>query len=251
LDLLGNKFSTLQQIKKKIDKNTSSTLKPNLISSRFYSTSINKNYSSAVVYPNADLDKTQILKENKNKSGVYLWKNLINNQIYVGSSSSLSSRFSSYFSIQYLLNIKGNSYIRSALLKYGYSNFSLEILEYCKPQENLKKEQYYLDLLKPCYNILQKAGSSLGRRHGYETLVKMRKSKKINNNSIIGTAAVSKSVELTDIFTSTITILPTISAAERFISASMGSLHKALKNNKNGLYKKRYKIRLLPSKESY
>ena len=37
--------------------------------------------------------------------------------------------------------------IYSALLKYGYSNFSLEILEYCEAAEAVSREQYYLYLL--------------------------------------------------------------------------------------------------------
>jgi len=41
------------------------------------------------------------------------------------------------------------------LLKYGYSNFTLEILEYCEPENALAREQHYLDHLKPEYNILQ------------------------------------------------------------------------------------------------
>lgn len=43
--------------------------------------------------------------------------------------------------------------------KHGYSNFSLEILEYCNPSECIKKEQYYIDLLSPEYNLLKQAGS--------------------------------------------------------------------------------------------
>jgi group I intron endonuclease len=54
-------------------------------------------------------------------------------------------------------------------LKYGYSNFRLEILEYCDPLSAIKREQYYIDLLKPYYNILKIAGSSLGLQHSEET----------------------------------------------------------------------------------
>jgi len=52
-----------------------------------------------------------------------------------------------------------------ALFKYGYSNFSLEILEYCLVSDLLKREDYYIKQLKPDYNILQEAGSSLGYKH--------------------------------------------------------------------------------------
>ena len=55
--------------------------------------------------------------------------------------------------------------ITKALLKYGYSVFSLEILEYCEALEAISREQYYLDLLKPEYNVLKIAGSSLGYKH--------------------------------------------------------------------------------------
>ena len=52
--------------------------------------------------------------------------------------------------------------IHNAFLKYGFANFTLEILEYCENGVNpVVKEQYYLDLLKPEYNVLEQAGSSL------------------------------------------------------------------------------------------
>lgn len=43
--------------------------------------------------------------------------------------------------------------IHKALLKYGYSGFKLEIIEYCNKDDLLNREQYYQDLLKPEYNI--------------------------------------------------------------------------------------------------
>ena len=64
--------------------------------------------------------------------------------------------------------------IHKALLKYGYSRFSLDILEYCDTSILIQREQYYIDLLKPEYNILQVAGSLLGYKHTEESLQKMR-----------------------------------------------------------------------------
>ena len=60
---------------------------------------------------------------------------------------------------------KKNMIIHKAILKYGNSKFKLDILEYCAPEDCIKREQYYLDLLKPKYNILKIAGSSLGHKH--------------------------------------------------------------------------------------
>jgi group I intron endonuclease len=61
------------------------------------------------------------------------------------------------------------------LLNHGYSNFSLSIIEYYSIKEIYlkKREDYYLNLLDPEYNILQKAGSSLGYKHSEEARKKM------------------------------------------------------------------------------
>jgi group I intron endonuclease len=51
--------------------------------------------------------------------------------------------------------------IYKALLKYGYAEFRLEILEYCSPEVLIKREQFYFDTLNPEYNTLKIAGSPL------------------------------------------------------------------------------------------
>jgi group I intron endonuclease len=64
-----------------------------------------------------------------------------------------------------------------ALFKHGYSNFSLTILEYCEPDKCLERENLYLNLLKPEYNILLTAGSRLGYKYSDESRKKMSDSK--------------------------------------------------------------------------
>ncbi len=66
-------------------------------------------------------------------------------------------------------------HICNSLLKYGYSNFSLEIIEYCDPSECISREKYYLNLLKPEYNIIQDPSlpPMSGRTHSEETLAKI------------------------------------------------------------------------------
>nr|QCW06912.1 hypothetical protein [Drechslerella brochopaga] len=123
-------------------------------------------------YENADTKKLQILKENRKKSGVYKWVNNINKKTYIGISVNLSRRLAEYFSLPWLL--KNRMLISKALIKYGYSQFSLEILEYCKPKECLEREQHYIDLLKPEYNILKVAGSLLGFKHLEATKIRMK-----------------------------------------------------------------------------
>jgi group I intron endonuclease len=121
----------------------------------------NINIIPVVSYSNADKDKFIIYKENKNKSGIYCWNNLITGKSYIGASISLRNRFGHYYSLIFLKKKieKGSSIIYNSLLKYGHSNFSLDILEYCEPNVLMKREQYYIDVLKPAYNILKTTGS--------------------------------------------------------------------------------------------
>ena len=76
----------------------------------------------------------------------------------------------SYFSI---LNLKAEikrskSAIYRSIIKHGYSSFTLEILEYCERGAVISKEKY-IDQLKPDYNILKIAASSLGFNHSKKT----------------------------------------------------------------------------------
>lgn len=106
-------------------------------------------------YKNAQLSKGIIYDENKNKSGVYRWTNNINGKTYVGSSKNLTRRFKQYFS-EFELQ-RSNMSIYKALIKYGHEFFTLDILEYCSKEIVIEREQYYLDLLTPIYNILKTA----------------------------------------------------------------------------------------------
>src|SRR5690554_2763880 len=100
--------------------------------------------------------------------------NLINGKSYIGSSINLSRRFSQYYSLNYIASPSRNMAIYKALLKYGYQYFQLEVLEYCDPSNVISREQFYFGLLKPEYNILSQAGSSLGFKHSEEVLAKFR-----------------------------------------------------------------------------
>jgi group I intron endonuclease len=56
----------------------------------------------------------------------------------------LAKRFIRYFNLSYLKN-RETLVISRALIKHGYSNFSLEILEYCDIENLTEREQYYMD----------------------------------------------------------------------------------------------------------
>jgi group I intron endonuclease len=126
-----------------------------------------------VIYKDLNL-KAHILNENKGKAGVYCLTNTLNGKTYIGSSNNLRRRFYDYFNINTLIARRHRVTIYKALLKYGHSNFTLEILEYCDISDLLKRETYYIRLLNPSYNILKQGGSLLGFKHSEATLAKMR-----------------------------------------------------------------------------
>ena len=108
-------------------------------------------------YANAELLKQTILKENRNQSGIYRWVNNLDQNSYVGSAVDLAKRLGSYYNKNFLLRYtkKNTSLIYAALLKHDYKNFTLDILEYCSPEQLIAREQYYMDMLNPKYNILK------------------------------------------------------------------------------------------------
>lgn len=84
----------------------------------------------------------------------------------------MAKRFIKYYNLSYLKN-RETLVISRALIKYGYSNFSLAILEYCDIADLMEKEQYYLDKLDPRYNTLKIAGSSSGHNFSKKTKTKI------------------------------------------------------------------------------
>lgn len=147
-----------------------------------------KLYIPAKKYNNVGIEKDQLLLENKAKTGIYMWINLGDEQRYIGSAVDIKRRLQQYFYIGYLSK-NPSMYICNAILKYGHSNFSLEILEYCSkelllspplpPQrggggKSKEREKYYIELLLPEYNISKEPTSPmLGRFHTGETRAAM------------------------------------------------------------------------------
>jgi hypothetical protein len=96
---------------------------------RSYSTAETKDSFLVVKYSNVGVDKLRILSESKGRSGIYMFTHISSGKRYIGSSLNLRRRFFEYYNTNRLT--KGLSMrINRALLKYGYSAFSLEILAY-------------------------------------------------------------------------------------------------------------------------
>lgn len=113
----------------------------------------------AVIYEDASSMKEAILKDNAGIAGIYMLTNKVTGDIYVGQSVDLRKRFLNYFNLSYL-NRRNELIICRAIIKYGYSNFSVTILEYCEKCDLDVREQHYFYTLNPEYNIQKIAGGS-------------------------------------------------------------------------------------------
>lgn len=111
------------------------------------------------------------------KVGIYQIVNKVNQKKYIGSSIRLQGRRKRHFS-ELNCNIHHSQALQRAYNKYGKDNFNFFILEYCEVENLLEREQYYLDNLKPEYNICKIAGNCLGTKNSEETIQKKKVSNK-------------------------------------------------------------------------
>jgi group I intron endonuclease len=118
-------------------------------------------------------------KEIKKKFGIYSIKNILNGKMYIGSSVDLYLRKNTHF--KQLFNMNHHSiYLQNAYNKYGIDNLVFDIIEFVPNKIDLiKREQMWIDLLKPEYNIYKIAGSPLGYKHTEESKEKIRKNSKL------------------------------------------------------------------------
>jgi hypothetical protein len=196
------------------------------------------NVLPVLIYSNSDLNKKLIIKENKGKTGIYRWINNITGKSYIGSSINLGSRLKDYYNFSFLTNPKNQGMIiYKSLLKYGYSNFKLEILEYCNKENVIIREQYYIDLLKPEYNILKFASSSYGYKHSEKSLSKL----KLHLNKLNTKKGIQ--VKVTDTIENKTLIYSSIRKAALAMKTDNKALYYNEKTNK--LFKGRFLVKIL------
>lgn len=113
--------------------------------------------------------------------GIYTIKNLVNNKLYIGSSSRLNRRYSEH-KIDLNKNKHCNIFLQRAWDKYGQHNFVFEIVEYCDKNQLLEREEYWINYFSSYkkengYNICIKPKSGrLGIKSRQETIEKIRQS---------------------------------------------------------------------------
>ena len=95
---------------------------------------------------------------------VYIIENNINYDCYIGSSTNYYRRKKRHFT-DLGLNKHHSPKLQRAYNKYGKDCFNIYILEsflFVSKSDILAREQFYIDTMKPKYNICNTAGSQLG-----------------------------------------------------------------------------------------
>ena len=138
-----------------------------------------KEIKSLFFYEFPEASKKEIYGDNKGKTGINMWTHKASGKKYIGSSLNISQRLVKYFSKSCLLREteRNKSAIYRAILKYGLSGFSFEIIEQCGPSILIERKQYYIDLIDPEYNILKFAANRQGFIHSEATKELQRKAR--------------------------------------------------------------------------
>ena len=97
----------------------------------------------------------------KNRCGIYIFTNIINGKKYIGSSKDLYNRLHEHY--HNLMNNKAhNKHFQASWNKNKENNFIYSILEFCDEDVRFEREQYYLDVINPEYNLTNQVIANFG-----------------------------------------------------------------------------------------
>lgn len=111
-------------------------------------------------------------------TAIYKIENLVNSDFYIGSAKNLNKRFYEHRR-QLNKNCHPNRYLQFVWNKYSECNFKFSIVELVFDFSLLiGREQFYIDNLKPKYNLAPTANSMLGFSHSEKTKAKISEAAK-------------------------------------------------------------------------
>lgn len=118
------------------------------------------------------------MKKYNNMIGIYKIQNIISGKLYIGSSYNIRERLINHKSML-RCNKHHSIYLQNAYNKYGINNFIFEIIEECKLDELMIKEQYYIDSYEfnYLYNILPKSSPGFTKKHKRKSIIKSQRSR--------------------------------------------------------------------------
>lgn len=107
-------------------------------------------------------------------TGIYLITNNTTGKHYVGSAVNVASRWQGHRS-RLRKGQHANPILQNAWVKYGEADFTFVILEHVQDRALLlQREQFWLDMIIPAFNIYKVAGSPAGYKHTDEAKQQMR-----------------------------------------------------------------------------
>ena len=114
-------------------------------------------------------------------SGIYKITNTVTGDFYIGSSKNVKRRWESH-KWSSTWNKCPNNPLYKDMQKYGVDKFEFEILAEVEVASLKKKEQYFIETLKPTYNNYRAKGLDIERRKEYQKSDKCKESRRKANN---------------------------------------------------------------------
>lgn len=108
--------------------------------------------------------------------GIYIIKNLVNNKFYIGSTNCFRKRVNQHKS-ELNRNNHHNLKLQRSVNKYGLENFEFTLFEETEYENLLSREQYWINLLNPEYNLSKLVGGHNRKATTEDTRAKISASK--------------------------------------------------------------------------
>lgn len=175
----------------------------------------------------------------KKVTGIYKITNTINNKSYVGSSVDVYQRGCMY---KHLIKRKKlhNKHLQSSVEKYGYDNFTFELLDKCEKDTSVfdlhQLEQFYINKINPEYNKRIVVDTNQLLLHSQKTKDKISKSLKdsFKNGSKIINRIQEHNIKVTlfDLCGNHVCDFPGLSHCADFVGVKYQSVTFAINSNR-------------------